>query len=158
MHKVTSIYAGISVCAAILLSTCTSTYGSVSPESVAEALRAGQLAITPVMPGWLLERGQIRRLPDEQTKRVCEILLPTKVRSVGEEFYRDVSQGNRNDDSTQVFYLYSASGQSLGGRIIGKKALMDDFNLTDAECEELYTIFHPYLRGITTDPYPHRSR
>lgn len=138
----------ISMGIVLLLGACTRTYGSVSPEGVAEALSSGHLAITPHMPGWLLERRQIKRLSEAETKRVCEILRPEKVRVVSEEYYRNESQGNRGDDTEHIFYLYSANGQSLGGRIVGRKALMDDFELTDAESEELYTIFFPYLRGI----------
>ena len=138
------------VCAvACALVMCARPYGSVSREAVAEALQSERVAITPRMPGWLLKKEQIYRLNAAQLARVREILTPDKVRVVGEEYYRDETSGNRNDDSSRIFYLYAENGQSLGGRVVGDKALMDDFDLSDAECRELYTMFRGILDKVT---------
>ena len=138
------------VCAvACALVMCARPYGSVSREAVAEALLSERVAITPRMPGWLLKKEQIYRLNAAQLARVREILTPDKVRVVGEEYYRDETSGNRNDDSSRIFYLYAENGQSLGGRVVGDKALMDDFDLSDAECRELYTMFRGILDKVT---------
>ncbi len=131
----------VSCAVACALTMCARPYGSVSREAVTEALQSDRLSITPRLPGWLLKRGQIYRLNADQIARVREILTPDKVRQVGEEYYLSESQGNRNDDSTRIFYLYAGNGQSLGGRIIGKQALMDDFELSEQESKELYTMF-----------------
>ena len=136
---------------ACALVMCARPYGSVSREAVVEALRSERVAITPRMPGWLLKKEQIYRLNAVQLARVREILTPDKVRAVGEEYYRDETSGNRNDNSSRIFYLYAENGQSLGGRIVGDKALMDDFDLSDAECRELYAMFRSVLDKVANE-------
>lgn len=132
----------------IMLVMCSTPYGSVSEHGVREALASPQLAITPRIPGWLLSKREVYKLTAEQAARVREILNVDKVREVGEEFYRSETQGNRKDDSPYIFYLYAQNGQSLGGRILGERVLMDDFTLSDQECAELYTLLKPQLARI----------
>lgn len=135
--------------ALLALTACSAPrYGSVSEEGVREALASPQFAVTPREPGWLLKPEQIHALSEAQVQRVRAILQAATVRRVPEDFYRSEAQGNRGDDSTRLFYLYASSAQCLGGRIIGKKALMDDFELSDAACEELYTLLRPQLKKI----------
>lgn len=151
MKKKGLIQIGMGVCVALALSMCTHPYGSVSQEAVAEALRSERLAITPRIPGWLLEKRQIYPLEAAQISRVREILRPEKVRQVDEKFYRSETQGNRNDNTSRIFYLYAGNGQSLGGRVIGQHALMDDFDLSEQETAELYSMFHPVLTKLYPD-------
>ena len=135
----------IALAAGGVLSMCAHRYGSVSEEGVREALQASQMALTAHEPGWLLDGKQIHRLSDEQIARVREILTPERVRSVPESYYREESLSNRKDNSDLLFYLYSSSAQCLGGRIVGEKVLMDDFELDDQESAELYKLFRPAL-------------
>ena len=130
------------------LTMCAKPYGSVSREGVAEALASPKLSITPRMPRWLLNADQLHGLDREQRDKVCLILTPEKVRHVGEEYYRSEQQGNRNDETNLIFYLYPMNGQSLGGRIIGKKVLMDDFDLSEEEEAQLYLILQPQLANL----------
>ena len=148
MRKNNLIQTGMSICAVLTLMTCAHPYGSVSKEAVAEALRSESLAVTPRIPGWLLGKRQIYRLNADQIARVREILRPEKVRQVNEEFYRSETQGNRNDSTSRIFYLYATNGQSLGGRVIGQHALMDDFDLTEQETAELFNMFRPVLERV----------
>ena len=135
--------------AMLLLSMCSAPrYGSVSEEGVREALASPQYAITPREPGWLLKPEQIHPLSSEQTQRVRAILQAGAVRQVPEEYYRSDSQGNRNDESTRLFYLYTSSRQCLGGRVIGNKVLMDDFELSEQDSAELYKLFSKQLSAV----------
>ncbi len=145
------------VLTASVLTMCAKPYGSVSRESVAEAMASPRLSITPRMPRWLLHSRQLRGLNNQQRDLVCAILTPEKVRHVGEEYYRSESQGNRNDDSTLLFYLYPINGQSLGGRIIGKKVLMDDFDLSEEDTLRLYDILRPQLAELFPKDVPTTS-
>lgn len=131
-----------------LLVTCSMPYGSVSEHAVKEALASPQLAITPRIPGWLLAKKDIYRLDEAQMNWIRGVLTPDKVREVSEEYYRSETQGNRKDDSPYIFYLYAQNGQSLGGRLIGNKVLMDDFNLSEQETTDLYALLKPQLIRI----------
>lgn len=134
---------------AAMLSMCHShRYGSVNEESAQEALSSPKLAITPHSPGWLLNPTQIYHLSAEQMAQVRSILTPEKLRQVPESYYQDETEGNRHDDSTQLFYLYASSGQCLGGRIIGRTVMMDDYSLSEQETTALYTLLRPQLVKI----------
>ena len=136
------------VLVATALTMCSKPYGSVSREGVEEALASPKLSITPRMPRWLLSGEQLRGLNEEQRNQVCAILTPGKVRHVGEEYYRSERQGNRNDDTDLIFYIYPLNGQSLGGRLIGERVLMDDFDLSEEEEAQLYLILRPQLASL----------
>ncbi len=152
-RKFTRLLAAAALLAPVL-TMCAGPYGSVSREGVAEALASPKLSVTPRMPRWLLNADQLRGLSREQRDRVCAILTPEKVRHVGEEYYRSERQGNRNDDTDLIFYLYPLNGQSLGGRIIGTKALMDDFDLSEEEEAQLYLILQPQLANLFPKDVP----
>lgn len=142
------------LCALLMGVLCmchTPRYGSVNADTVQEALSAPQMALTPRIPGWLLAPRQVYRLSAEQMEQLRAVLLVDKVRQVHEDFYRSEAQGNRNDDSTQVFYLYANNGQCLGGRIVDGAVLMDDFDLTPQENKALYALLLPQLRQIFPD-------
>lgn len=133
----------------LVLAMCsTARYGSVGEEGVQEALSSPRMAITPHQPRWLLPEAQVHSLSAEQIEQVRAILRPEKMRSVPEKFYRDETEGNRGDTTTQIFYLSTSSGQSLGGRVIGNKALMDDFELSEQETAALYTLLREQLRKV----------
>ena len=133
---------------ALAFAACSLRYGSVSEEGVKEALFARDMAITPHEPGWLLDKKKVYKLSDEQLEQVRTILRPEKTRKVSEDYYRDDEQGNRGDESPLVFYLYASNAQCLGGRIVGRTLLMDDFDLTKQDSEQLYKIFRPLLIKI----------
>lgn len=133
----------------LLLNMCSSPrYGSVDAEGLQEALSSPHMALTPHQPRWLLNDKQIYPLSATQLERVHSILRPEKQRIVPEDYYRDETAGNRGDSSTQLFYLYTGSGQSLGGRVIGNKVLMDDFELSEQDSTELYKLFSKQLSAI----------
>lgn len=134
--------------ACFALSMCASRYGSVGEYSVRETLASPHLALTPHEPRWLLKDSQVHSLSAAQSARVRELLMRATVREVAEEYYREERQGNRGDSSSRIFYLYAGNGQSLGGRVVDNKVLMDDFDLSAEQSEELYTLFAPALRKI----------
>lgn len=138
---------GALFCAA-LLSTCTNPYGSVGKTAVEEALASRAMAVTPCIPGWLLEPSQIHRLSSHELKQLRTILRQAPVRKVHEKYYRDPSLGNRGDTTEHIFYLYASNAQCLGGRVIGEKVLLDDFDLTDDAAHQLYALLRPHLDGI----------
>lgn len=133
---------------AATLAACTQRYGSVGHDSVYEALNARAMAVTPCVPGWLLAPSQIHRLKDTETRQLRLILNRGEVRKVHEKYYRDPSQGNRGDNTTSIFYLYASNGQCLGGRVIGNKVYMDDFNLQEEDCAALYSLLRPHLQQV----------
>lgn len=135
--------------ACVLVASCsTNRYGSVSEQTVQEALAAPKLALTPHQPGWLLQETQVYPLSAEQMARVRAILQVDKVRRVDERYYREEEKGNRHDSSPLMFYLYASNAQCLGGRVVDRKVLMDDFELSEQESEQLYTLLSPILAKI----------
>lgn len=123
-------------------------YGSVSREGVQEALASSQLAITPHEPRWLLNTNQIHTLNEAQQSRTRALLSAGKLRHVDEDLYRDETQGNRDDSTALIFYLYADNGQCLGGRVVRQRVLMDDFELDEAAELELYDLFRPALTRL----------
>lgn len=106
------------------------------------------MSITPCVPGWLLEPGQIHRLSDSEIKQLRLILRRGEVRKVHEKYYRDPSQGNRGDSTTCIFYLYASNAQCLGGRVVGNRVLMDDFTLKEEDSKALYALLRPHLQQV----------
>lgn len=135
-----------------LAASCSQPYGSVGHDSVSEALAAKAMAVTPCVPGWLLEPSQIHRLSSQEMQRLRRILKRGELRRIHERYYRDPNMGNRNDTTSCIFYLYASNGQCLGGRVVGDKALMDDFDLPESDCKELYALLRPHLRQIFALP------
>lgn len=123
-------------------------YGSVSAEVAQVAISCPRLLVTPRLPRWLLRPDQVHLLPPEKAAAVRSLLSADKVRKVPETYYRTESQGNRGDESKLLFYVYPNNGQCLGGRIIGRKVLMDDYVLAEQECKALYELLLPELQMI----------
>ena len=71
MRKPTVFAILISLASGALLVTCTQRYGSVAQESVAETLTSDVIAVTPCIPGFLLEPEQIHPLSPGEA-RLCE--------------------------------------------------------------------------------------
>ncbi|MBR4310074.1 MAG: hypothetical protein IKT79_03505, partial [Akkermansia sp.] len=46
----------------LLVTMCAKPYGSVGKASIEEVMQADAIAVTPCIPGWLLEPHQIHRL------------------------------------------------------------------------------------------------
>lgn len=135
----------------VLLVTCAQPYGSVDRNSVQELLRARSMAVTPCVPGWLLEKGDIHRLNSVELRRVREILGRSELRRVHEKYYRDAAQGNRGDTTSCIFYLYASNAQCLGGRVVDGRVMMDDFDLTEEDEAALYALLKPHLRQLFPD-------
>lgn len=133
---------------AAVLPSCSQPYGSVGHDSVCEALHSKAMSITPCIPGWLLEPGQVHRLSDAEIKQLRLILCRGEVRRVHEKYYRDPNQGNRGDSTSCIFYLYASNAQCLGGRVVGDQVLMDDFTLKEEDSKALYTLLRPHLQQV----------
>lgn len=148
MRKPTVFAILISLASGALLVTCTQRYGSVAQESVAETLTSDVIAVTPCIPGFLLEPEQIHRLSPGETRHLRTILRHGEMRVVHESHYRDNNPGLREDMVKGVFYLYGSNYQCLGGRVEGDKVLMDDIELSEDDSRDLYRLLLPHLRKV----------
>ena len=128
-----------------LLVMCAQRYGSVAQESVVETLTAEAIAVTPCIPGFLLEPEQIHRLSAGEMKQLRAILKRGDMRVVHESFYRDAAPGKREDMVRGVFYLYGSNAQCLGGRVQGDMVLMDDIELSEEDSRQLYSLLYRHL-------------
>ncbi len=131
---------------AVTLITCAYPYGSVNADVVHEALHARTMAVTPCIPGWLLDMNEIKALNDSELAHVRAILHRGQVREIHEKYYRDDLQDTKH--SGNIFYLYASNGQCLGGKVEGAKVLMDDLELSDEDCRLLYAVLRPHLKNL----------
>lgn len=131
---------------AISLITCAYPYGSVNRDIVREAIAARTMAVTPCIPGWLLDLNEIKPLSDGELVHVRTILNRAEVREVHEKYYRDDLQGPHTNGS--IFYLYASNGQCLGGKVEGAKVFMDDLELSDEDSALLYAVLRPHLKKL----------
>lgn len=128
-----------------VLVTCAQRYGSVAQESVAETLTSDAIAVTPCIPGFLLEPHQIHRLSAAEMGQLRAILRRGEMRVVHESHYHDAAPGHREDLMKGVFYLYGSNFQCLGARVEGDKVLMDDIELSEEDSRELYRLLYRHL-------------
>lgn len=131
--------------ASVLVTTCSQPYGSVGKASIEETLRSDAIAVTPCIPGWLLESHQIHRLSDVEFRELRAILKRGEIKQVHEMHYRDEGAHRHDDKSAGIFYLYASNGQCLGAKVVGEMVVMDDFDLTEEDCRALYRILHVYI-------------
>lgn len=149
MSKTSTVYAIlISLVSGTLLVTCAQRYGSVAQDSVAETLTSDAIAVTPCIPGFLLEPEQIHRLSVGEMRHLRTILRHGEMRVVHESHYRDNIPGQREDLVKGVFYLYGSNYQCLGGRVEGDKVIMDDIELSEADSRDLYRLLRPHLMKV----------
>lgn len=130
----------------VSLITCAYPYGSVNGDVVHEALHARTMAVTPCIPGWLLDLEEIKPLSDGELAQVRTILHRSQIRQVHEKYYRDEAQDSHAN--TNIFYLYASNGQCLGGKVEGTKVLMDDIELSEEDSAILYAILRPHLKKL----------
>lgn len=136
-----------------LLVTCAQRYGSVAQESVAETLTSDAIAVTPCIPGFLLEPEQIHRLTAGEMRHLRTILRHGEMKVVHESHYRDAAPGQREDMMKGVFYLYGSNAQCLGGRVEGDRVIMDDIELSEADSKDLYRLLYRHLvKVLDTQP------
>lgn len=146
MMRKSPIYALlISLTGGVLLVTCVQRYGSVAQESVAETLTSDAIAVTPRIPGFLLEPHQIHRLSNTEMQRLRNILRRGEMRVVSEEHYHDNIPGMQEDMIKGVFYLYGSNYQCLGCRVENNQIIMDDIELNEEDSRELYALLLPHL-------------
>lgn len=146
MMRKSPIYALlISLTGGVLLVTCVQRYGSVAQESVAETLTSDAIAVTPRIPGFLLEPHQIHRLSNAEMQRLRTILRRGEMRVVSEEHYHDNIPGMQEDMIKGVFYLYGSNYQCLGCRVENNRVFMDDIELNEEDSRELYALLLPHL-------------
>lgn len=134
----------VTLMSAGLLVTCAQRYGSVAQESVVETLSSDAIAVTPRIPGFLLEPGQIHRLSSSEMRLLRTLLRGGKMRVVHERYYHDDVPGRR-EDSGKVFYLYGSNEQCLGGRVVGDMVEMDDIELSEPDSRDLYRLLYRHL-------------
>lgn len=131
---------------AVLVSTCGTPYGSVGKVAVREVMQAKAFAITPCIPGWLLETNQIHRLSNTEKKELLAILKRGTLKSVPESHYQSENDNpHHGEGNERVFYIYASNGQCLGARVVGSQVLMDDVDLTEEDTRALYRLLHRYL-------------
>lgn len=135
----------------VLVTTCAKPYGSVGKASVEEVLSADAVAVTPCIPGWLLETHQIHRLSTTEFRELCAIVRRSELQSVHEEHYRQESPAHHEGVADRVFYLYASSGQCLGAKVVGELVLLDDFDMTEEDSRALYRLLRPHLEKVLED-------
>lgn len=135
----------------VLVTTCAKPYGSVGKASVEEVLRADAVAVTPCIPGWLLENHQIHRLSSTEFRELCAIVRRSELQAVHEEHYRRESPAHHEGSAERVFYLYASSGQCLGAKVVGELVLLDDFDMTEEDSRALYRLLRPHLEKVLED-------
>lgn len=132
--------------------------GSLSMTEIHDALHSPQIAVTPLMPGWLLEPKDIHLLSHEDRLKLLRIAEKAHARQIPDSYYDQAEHGNRGDDSAQLFYLYASDAQCLGCRVVkGKRILIDDLELTKAQSKELYKLLMPYVNRMTSKMSPEQK-
>ncbi len=144
-----------------LFSSCTQEpddLGSLSLSEVHDALQSPQIAVTPMMPGWLLEPKDIHLLTHEDKLALVDIANRGILREIPAEYYDNPEQGNRDDDSRQLFYLYASDAQCLGCRVVkGNRILIDDLDLKRNDTKKLYTLLYPYVKKMASQMTPEQK-
>ncbi len=130
----------------ISLITCAYPYGSVSGDIVHEAIHARTMAVTPCVPGWLLDLNEIKPLSDGEMSQVRTILHRSQIKQVHEKYYRD--DETNQPTAENIFYLYASNGQCLGGKVEGTQIIMDDLELTQEDSSLLYAVLRPHLQNL----------
>lgn len=130
---------------------CVHPYGSVGKASVEEALRADAIAVTPCIPGWLLEPTQIHRLSQTELRELLAILRRGELKQVHESHYRAESPAHHEGTAERVFYLYASNAQCLGACVVGEMVLMDDLELTEEDSRALYRLLKAHLEKVLGD-------
>ena len=135
----------------VSVTTCAKPYGSVGKASVEEVMRADAIAVTPCIPGWLLETHQIHRLSKTEFRELCAVLRRSELQSVHEEHYRTENVDPHEGTPDRVFYLYASSGQCLGAKVVGELVVLDDFETTEEDSRALYRLLRPHLEKVLED-------
>ncbi len=146
-----------------LLSSCTQEpYGSdddnMSLTEVHDALQSPQIAVTPMMPGWLLEPKDIHLLSNEDKLTLVTIAEKGRVREIPEDYYDNPQPRYNNKDSRQVFYLYASDAQCLSCRVVkGNRILIDDLELSKTDTKKLYKLLFPYVNKMAAQMTPEQK-
>ncbi len=144
-----------------LFNSCTqepNDLGSLSLREVHDALQSPQIAVTPMMPGWLLEPKDIHLLKHEDKLALVDIANRGILREIPAEYYDNPEMGNRGDDSRQLFYLYASDAQCLGCRVVkGNRILIDDLDLKSSDTKKLYTLLIPYVSKMANQMTPEQK-
>lgn len=147
--------------AASLFCACSSApdhYGSLSMTEIHDALQSPQIAVTPLMPGWLLEPKDIHLVNHDDRLKLAKIVEKGRVRQIPETFYDSAEHGNRGDDSTQLFYIYASDAQCLGCRVVkGERILIDDLELSKSQTKQLYKLLMPYVKRMNQTMSPEQK-
>lgn len=135
----------------VMITTCAKPYGSLGKASIEEVMHADAIAVTPCIPGWLLEAGQIHRLSNNEFRELIAILERSEVKSVHEAHYREEQGAHHDGAAERVFYLYASTSQCLGAKVVGELVLLDDFDMTPEDSRALYRLLRPHLEKVLED-------
>lgn len=137
----------IATLALTLIPACRQT-GAVSAEMLRETICAQNIAVTPHQPEWVTDTKDTHPVSDADLPRLRNLLTRGSLRFIPDQYYQDETEGNRNDTTTDLFYLYGDNSQCLGGRVINEQVYMDDLELDEETRRELYTLLQPYLQKL----------
>lgn len=121
--------------------------GALNNEEVRDALQAKKLAVTPRIPGWLLDKQDIHTLSDSDFKSLKKILKRGELREVPDRYFQDLEE-EKISKGTTLFYLYSSSEQCLGARMTKGVVTLDDIALNDDDKQALAAILAPYVQNL----------
>ena len=131
----------------LLVTMCAKPYGSVGKASIEEVMQADAIAVTPCIPGWLLEPHQIHRLSNVEFRELRAILRRGELKQVHESQY--YTEEHQHEGATEpIFYLYASNAQCLGAKVVGQLVVMDDFDLTEEDSRALYRLLRRHLEQV----------
>lgn len=135
----------------VLVTTCAKPYGSLGKASIEDVMQADAIAVTPCIPGWLLEANQIHRLSSTDFRELVAILQRSEVKTIHEAHYREEQGAHHDGAAERVFYLYASTSQCLGAKVVGEMVLLDDFEMTPEDSRALYRLLRPHLEKVLED-------
>lgn len=121
--------------------------GALNNEEVRDALEAKKLAVTPRIPGWLLDEQDIHTLSNSDFRSLKKILKRGKLREVPDKYFQNQEE-EKILKGTILFYLYSSSEQCLGARLTKGVVTLDDMALSDNDSQALAALLAPYVQNL----------
>ncbi len=139
------------ILASMLMPACSSSPSSLSAlerSEVGEALSASKIAITPCIPGWLLDESDIHRLTDADHEAVQEIILRGRLHIMSSELNDELMAEQMEDVEKKLFYLYASNELNIAGYTKDEKIYLDDVQLSAPDQAALYALLLPYVNKL----------
>jgi len=131
-----------------LFTGCTSQpSGALSNVEIRDALDAKKIAVTPRIPGWLLDKQDIHTLSDSDFRSLKRILKRGELRVVPDKYFQDEEE-EKILKGTTLFYLYSSTEQCLGARMNKGIVTLDDIVLSDDDKQAIAALLAPYVQNL----------